>query len=177
MNTSLELPDGKAEILLVDVQPVPGILICGAGPDAVPISQLVADLGWDCHIIDHRSHYARPERFPGPARVIYAPAADLASEVALKAIDAAVIMSHHLENDFHYLEACLSEPGISYIGILGPTTRREKLLARVDRHDAVVFGPVGLDIGAELPESIALSVVAEIHAVLNQRQGGSLTAS
>jgi len=174
-DTSLVLPDGTADVLMVDIQPVPGILICGAGPDAVPVVKLITGLGWQCIVADHRSHYARAGRFPGAARVIHSRPGDLAMSVTLADIDAAVIMSHNLEHDFSYLEMCLSTADLSYIGILGPAARRKKLLERVDKKTAVVFGPVGLDIGAELPESIALSVVAEIHAVLNQRSGGSLT--
>ena len=171
----LEMPAGPVDVLVVDIKPVPRVLICGAGPDAVPIAQVIAGLGWEYVVIDHRSHFANSDRFPGAWSVIHARPDALASEVVLADVDAVVIMSHHLENDSSYLEACVSIPEISYIGILGPASRRQKLLNRVDHKGTQVFGPVGLDIGAELPESIALSTVAEIHAVLNQRDGGSLT--
>jgi xanthine/CO dehydrogenase XdhC/CoxF family maturation factor len=168
-------PGRDAELLLINIQPAPTILICGGGPDALPIARLVTDLGWGCIIIDHRSHYAQAGRFPAAASVIHGRPETLADQVALAEIDAVVIMSHHLDNDAVYLEACIKATGIRYIGILGPASRRAKLLARVDSSRSQVFGPVGLDIGAELPESIALSTVAEIHAVLNERDGGSLT--
>lgn len=172
---TLQLPAATADVLLVDIRPVPKVLICGAGPDALPLSRLIAELGWESIITDHRAHYAKNRRFPGATRVVHARPEALADEVDLTDIDAAVIMSHHLDNDFCYLQACLSVADISYIGILGPASRREKLLVRLESREVTVFGPVGLDIGAELPESIALSVVAEIHAVLNQRRGNSLT--
>ena len=175
LEKSIELPGGRVDVLLVDIQPAPKILVCGAGPDAGPITQLVTDLGWECVVVDHRAHYAQPGRFPAGASIIQIPAKDMATAVDLTEIDAAVIMSHHLENDLLYLDACLGADGISYIGILGPSLRREKLLARCKKTSTALFGPVGLDIGAELPESIALSAVAEIHAVLNGRSGGILT--
>ena len=90
------------------------------------------------------------------------------------ALDAAVIMSHHLENDSRYL-AQLAPAGIPYIGVLGPRARRDRLLQMAGCPEARVYGPVGLDIGAELPAAIALAVAAEIHAVLNARDGISLT--
>ena len=172
---AIEIGDDDAEILLVDIPPPPKVLICGAGPDAIPFAKLITDLGWECLVTDYRSHYARSGRFPAAVVVTHTPAGTLDTSAELSDVDAAVIMSHHLENDFHYLQACLSIAGIKYVGILGPAARREKLLARIEINHTVVFGPVGLDIGAELPESIALSAVAEIHAVLNQRDGGSLT--
>ena len=100
----------------------------------------------------------------------------LSELVDLDSIDAAVVMSHHLENDSVYL-AQLAGREISYIGCLGPRARRQRLKDMAGCPEQRVFGPVGLDIGAELPESIALSLVAEIHAVLNQRSGLPLTPS
>ena len=85
-----------------------------------------------------------------------------------------VIMSHHLENDAEYLRQVAGAPP-AYVGVLGPAARRERLFEMAGCRNLPAFGPVGLDIGAELPESIALSIAAEIHAVLNQRDGQSLT--
>ena len=99
----------------------------------------------------------------------------LLSEVMnLQDVDAAVIMSHHLENDARDLEQ-VSAFNIPYIGALGPRARKERLREISGRRDVEIYGPAGLDIGAELPSSIALSIAAEIHAVLNQRNGCSLT--
>jgi len=83
-------------------------------------------------------------------------------------------MSHHLENDGAYLGQ-LAAYNVPYIGLLGPRSRRDRLLEMNPGKDLEVHGPVGLDIGAELPASIALSIAAEIHAVLNNRDGLPLT--
>ena len=94
------------------------------------------------------------------------------------AVDAAVIMSHHLDNDASYLRQLTQHPdgsALRYIGVLGPAARRDRLKEMAQCPQQLVYGPVGLDIGAELPESIALAILAEIHAVLNGRDGQSLT--
>ena len=98
----------------------------------------------------------------------------LGESIDLDGLDAVVIMSHHLENDCEYLKS-VAGLDIPYIGVLGPKARRERLCDMAGCSDREVYGPVGLDIGAELPSAIALSLVAEIHAVLNHRKGIPLT--
>jgi xanthine dehydrogenase accessory factor len=149
-------------------------LICGAGPDAVPLARLLAELGWETVVVDHRPAFARANRFPAGCTVLQTRPERLAEVLAPESLDAAVIMSHHLENDTAYL-GCLAPYDISYVGVLGPRARRMRLAKLSGLSGGTIFGPVGLDIGAELPASIALAVVAEIHAVLNQRDGRSLT--
>ena len=83
-------------------------------------------------------------------------------------------MSHHLENDGVYLGQ-LAQFEIPYVGVLGPRARRERLMDLAKCRDREIYGPIGLDIGAELPSAIALAAAAEIHAVLNGRSGSTLT--
>jgi xanthine/CO dehydrogenase XdhC/CoxF family maturation factor len=150
------------------------VLICGAGPDAVPVAEILAGLGWQVVLIDHRPAFARQERFPESCQVVLARPKEMAGRLDLDDIDAAVVMSHHLENDALYLRQ-LAAHNISYLGVLGPAARRKRLCEMAACGAKKIYGPVGLDIGAELPESIALSLAAEIHAVLNDRNGVSLT--
>jgi xanthine/CO dehydrogenase XdhC/CoxF family maturation factor len=166
--------DGAGEAIVVHVPPAPRVLICGAGPDAVPLARLLADLGWDTVVADHRPAFAKADRFPARCTVLQTRPERLAEVLAPESLDAAVVMSHHLENDSAYL-GCLAPHDIPYIGVLGPRARRIRLAKRAGISERTVFGPVGLDIGAELPAAIALAVAAEIHAVLNKRDGRSLT--
>lgn len=166
--------DGAGEAIVVHLPPPPRVLICGAGPDAVPLARLLAELGWDTVVVDHRPAFAKAERFPAQCTVLQTRPERLAEVLEPESLDAAVVMSHHLENDSAYL-VCLAPHGIPYIGVLGPRARRMRLAKLAGISERTVFGPVGLDIGAELPASIALSVAAEIHAVLNKRDGRSLT--
>lgn len=162
------------EALVIHLPPTPRVLICGAGPDAVPLARLLAELGWEVVVTDHRPAFARPDRFPPGCAVLQARPEKLAEALTPASMDAAVVMSHHLENDGAYL-ACLAPHDIPYIGVLGPRARRLRLAKQAGCSDRVIFGPAGLDIGAELPASIALAIAAEIHAVLNQRDGRFLT--
>jgi xanthine/CO dehydrogenase XdhC/CoxF family maturation factor len=163
-----------AEAMLINVPPQPRVLLCGAGPDAVPVARQITSLGWDCHIVDHRPAFARADRFPVGCTVVMTRPEKMPEAVNLREMDAAVIMSHHLENDAAYLAGLTGTP-LRYIGVLGPRARRNRLKKMAGNPDLQIYGPVGLDIGAELPESIALSITAEIHAVLNERDGLSLT--
>ena len=170
----IEVASGKVEVLLIPIMPPPAILICGAGHDALPVARLAVEMGWDCTIVDHRSGFARADHFPTQCNVFVLQASELSTRVSLDQYDATIIMSHHLEYDRHYLRQAI-EAGIPYIGLLGPRKRRNRLLSEIGVQDVHVHGPAGLDIGAEMPESIALAIIAEIHAFLNQRQGGKLT--
>jgi len=81
-------------------------------------------------------------------------------------------MSHQFEHDLRYLERLLASP-LKYIGLLGPTKRRDKLLAecktQFSEHEGRVFGPIGLDIGTGSAETIALAIISEIQAVRNKK--------
>lgn len=173
-----EIDHPGAGVMLVNIPPQPRVLLCGGGPDAVPLARQFASLGWQCTVVDHRPAFARAERFPDSCRVVLTRPQQLAEHVNLHRLDAAVIMSHHLENDAGYLRALTpaAEAGsLRYVGVLGPTARRDRLRDMAECEGLAVRGPVGLDIGAELPEGIALSIAAEIHAVLNDRDGLALT--
>jgi xanthine/CO dehydrogenase XdhC/CoxF family maturation factor len=168
------------------VVPVPRLVVCGSGPDAAPVVRLAAPLGWDVTVVDHRaSAHAHPERFPG-ARVVSCPdplalAAALGDAVPLGRRTAAVVMSHHFARDASYVQALLASE-VAYVGLLGPRTRTERVLAELAargaapgaRAGARLHGPVGLDVGGDGPEAIALAIVAEASAALNGRGGGHL---
>ncbi len=164
-------------VLLIHLPPQPRVLICGAGPDSVPVAYQFAELGWDCLVADHRAGHARADRFADSCTTIVTRPEKLNQAIDLQHIDAAIIMSHHLENDAAYLRqlAALLGSSLTYLGVLGPGSRRDRLCEMANCPREQVHGPVGLDIGAELPEAIALSIAAEIHAALNQRNGLSLT--
>jgi len=167
-----------ADVMFINIPPVPRVLLCGGGPDAVPVARLVSNLGWSCVIADHRSSFARADRFPAGSQVVLTRPDGLAKVLDLNSIDAAVVMSHHLENDAAYLRQLaphVASGRLHYIGVLGPAARRHRLQEMAGCPGLTVHGPAGLDVGAELPEAIALSILAEIHAVLNQRDGQSLT--
>ena len=171
---TMEMTDGSVKVLLIPIMPPPAILICGAGPDALPVARLAVEMGWECTIVDHRSGFARADRFPSACYVIELQANELESKVSLDHIDATVVMTHHLEHDRNYLKQVIAAK-VSYIGLLGPGARKDRLLSDIDAKATHVHGPVGLDIGAEMPDSIGLAIIAEIHTFLNRRDGRTLT--
>lgn len=162
-----------ATVMLVHMPFQVRVLLCGAGPDAVPVAEAFSNLGWEVVVADHRPAFARADRFPGGCRVTQQRPAKLQDNVDLDQIDAAVIMTHHLESDAEYLGQLCGKP-LKYLGLLGPMARKARLRDMAGCPHQPLFGPVGLDIGAELPASIALSIAAEVHAVLNRRDGHSL---
>ena len=150
----------------------PRVLLLGGGPDAAPIVELAARLAWKLTVYDHRPSYAQAAHFPAADRVVLARPDELAQRLELGSYEAAVVMSHHLPSDLEYLRA-LAASTIAYVGLLGPPHRRERLLedlgAASQELRPRLRAPVGLDLGGRTPESIALSIVAEIHAYLHER--------
>jgi xanthine dehydrogenase accessory factor len=158
---------------------ITALLICGAGPDAEPVAALAALLDWQVTVVDHRPAYIDAGRFPKAVRLIQVEASKLAASVTLDDFDAAVVMSHHLIADGRYLGA-LARSSVPYVGLLGPAARRERLIAELGEaaKDLRVRlrAPVGLDLGGRSPEAIALSIVAEIQAVVHSRPGMPFSA-
>ena len=152
----------------------PKLLLLGAGPDAAPVVDLAARQSWKVTVVDHRPAYAQAEHFPAAERVILARPEQLASSIDLRHFSAAVVMSHHLPSDLEYLRSLAATP-IAYVGLLGPGVRRDRLLSDLGPQAAGslrprLHAPVGLALGGRSPESIALAIVAEIHAFVH---GGS----
>ncbi len=142
------LPDG--EVLVEVIRPQRAIVIFGGGPDVEPVVRLAQQSGFRAGVITTRDH------------------------VDVGDYDAAVVMTHNFERDVDILRTLLASR-IGYIGLLGPRSRGDELLAELGAtHDSRIFSPIGLDLGAETPEEIALSIVAEIQAVLNARSARAL---
>jgi len=148
----------------------PKLLLLGAGPDAAPVVDFAARLSWRVTLVDHRPAYADATHFPGAERVVHARPEELLSIADPSHFSAAVVMSHHLPSDLEYLRA-LAATRVPYIGLLGPAVRRERLLADLEGDAEKIrqrlHAPVGLPIGGRSPESIALAIVAEIHAFVH----------
>ncbi|WP_191621448.1 XdhC family protein [Marinihelvus fidelis] len=164
--------DDTPAVFALPISPPPRVLVCGAGPDAVPLAAQVRALGWRCLVLDHRAAYADPARFASGVDVWLQRPGTLA-QAELETIDAAIIMSHHVEHDLAYLR-CLSAHPPAWVGLLGPAKRKATLLERLGENTMTVYGPAGLDIGAEMPAAVALSIVAAIHAHMHGRDGMAL---
>lgn len=158
------------------------LVICGGGPDVVPVASLAAAQGWNVTVVDHRAaEDARPERFPTASACVCTAPESLASTVVIGDRTAVIVMSHNYPRDLEYVAAALRSRA-AYVGALGPRRRTERMLAelaaRGDTFDDVALArlhaPIGLDIGGDGPEAIALSIIAEVMAVSGDREGGFL---
>lgn len=171
---TIEFNGRKLEIFATPITLPPSLLLCGGGPDAIPITSFAAALNWRVILFDHRPAFAQSANFPQGTRVILGQPNELARRIDISKIDAAVIMSHHFPSDVEYLrQLAHSPPG--YVGALGPALRRERLLTEAGAQTEVVmrgriYGPAGLAIGAKSPESIALSIVAQAYAICGARK-------
>ncbi len=172
---SMDTDEPAANLLWITLEPPPTLLLCGGGPDVLPVVDLACFMGWRVEIVDHRPAYADPRRFPAAVVVRLLRPAPLKSFRSGACPTAAIVMSHHLDTDRNWLSALAQDPP-DFVGLLGPAPRREKLLAALDAGErqalaGVLRAPVGLDLGGRSPESIALAIVSEIQAALHQRQG------
>lgn len=165
-----------ATFLIAPVELPPRLLVLGAGPDAMPLVEIAGLMNWHVTVLDHRPAYAVAERFPRAQRVALNPAGELPGELRSARYDAAVVMSHHLLSDQAYLTALAEHEAVPYVGLLGPAPRRARLMQEIgelsQRLQGRLRGPIGLDIGAKTPETIALAIVSEIQAVLAGHPGG-----
>lgn len=170
---------GDAAVSFEIVKPAVRLVVCGGGPDVVPLVRLGRELGWNLTVVDHRpvtdDHQAR---LPG-ALLIECPEPEAIGDcVSLTPATAVVVMSHNYARDLQYVRALIAS-GAGYIGVLGPRARTERMLAELTELERAraadrLFGPIGLDLGGDGPEAIALSIVAEVSAVLARRGGGHL---
>ncbi len=159
------------KVLVYPLQPIPRLLVLGAGVDAVPLVEFAERLGWRVTVCDHRRSYLQRGDLGAAENIVELRPDHLAEAVDLDAWDACVVMSHHLASDRSYLAALADRP-IPWVGVLGPKARRERLLRELGdgagNLHGKLRGPVGLDIGANDPASIALSIMAELTAELTR---------
>ena len=173
-----ELREGNlagCKFFMESLTPPVQLLVCGAGTDAQPLVAQAAALGWRVIVMDRRADFARTARFPEAQRVIVANDASAFDQLKLDTRTAAVVMSHSFAQDTFFLESLLARP-LGYLGVLGSRRRTLDLLARLGRDSMPpgLHAPAGLDIGAETPEQIALSILSEIQATFAGRPGGAL---
>lgn len=166
-------------VFLLPLSLPPRILVLGAGPDVMPLVDFAARLNWRVTLVDHRPSYANAAHFPTAEAVILARPESLASALDLRAFAGAIVMSHHLPSDLLYLRA-LATSTVPYVGLLGPPARRDKLLADLGtlaaRLRPRLHAPIGLPLGGRAPESIALAIIAELHAFVHTGAGGPASA-
>jgi xanthine/CO dehydrogenase XdhC/CoxF family maturation factor len=174
------LPTG-CEIFAETIAPPVSLVIFGAGDDARPLARLADELGWQVTVADPRAEFATRERFPTAHGLVVSPADELVARAAPAPDALTVVMTHRYVHDVPVLCALLPRP-LAYLGLLGPKQRAERILTDLAADGleitpqlrARLHAPVGLDLGAENPGEVALSIVAEMRATLAARDGRPL---
>ena len=176
--------DGRAVKIFVEtlLPPVP-LVVFGAGHDALPVVELARGLGWQTEVVDPQARPASLSRFAAADRVTLARPEEVAARVRVTPRTLTLLMSHNYSHDLALLKFLLASPA-RYVGVMGPRERTERMLRELSAGEdpfrpeeadlARLHAPAGLDIGANAPAEVALSIVAEMRAVLEGRRGGSL---
>lgn len=167
--------DGIGVLVETLLPPVP-LVVFGAGPDVVPLVRLARELGWRVEVVDLRAREASVQRFRMADRVTLARPEEFSSHVHVGSRTMAVVMSHDYALDLAALRFLLASPA-RYVGVMGASHRTGRMLRELGADDlelARLHAPAGLDIGADGPVEIALSIVAEMRAVLGGRGGAML---
>jgi xanthine/CO dehydrogenase XdhC/CoxF family maturation factor len=176
-----ETVEGQREVFFDIITPPRSLVIFGAEHDALPVVRMARSVGWHTTVVDTKARRATAERFGEADEVLLCRAESVAGQVPFSPNTAAVVMTHNYPDDMELMMVLLKSP-VCYLGILGPKQRTMKLLADVGAAGsknttfnlARLHSPIGLDIGAETPEEIALAIISEIQATCAGRGAGLL---
>lgn len=186
---SYQLHNGVVEVFIEVIQPPLQLIIFGAGHDAVPVLRFAKELGWNVTVVDTRQALATQNRFAEADTIVLSRPENISDCVAVSDSASAhaglrtvaVVMTHNYLHDLELLKTLLPSQ-VCYLGILGPKSRTERLLEELRQIGTQptleqmhrLYAPIGLDIGADTPEEIALSIIAGIQAVITNRLGNQL---
>ncbi len=159
------------------IQPGIKLIIFGGGFDARPVSQLAKSLGWEVEVTDECAAHIAPLFFPTADKLSLCQRQFIDRDFNVTPYTACVLMSHNYEYDRDVLRKLITTPA-PYIGIMGPRKRFDKMLNEglivTDEQMNRIHSPIGLDIGAEAPDEIAVAIISEIQAKFSNRDGNFL---
>lgn len=172
---------GTAEVFIERIDPGIELIIFGAGYDVVPVARLARELGWQVTVTDDCVAHLSPKRFPVATCVLFADRTAVIDQLTITERTAAVLMSHNFDYDRAVLRTLLTTD-VPYIGMLGPRKRFDKMRVEFEKDGQFftetdydrVHSPIGLDLGAETSDEIALSIIAEVKTFFTKRTGGFL---
>ena len=178
-----EVAGGSLKVFVEALVPPVPLVVFGAGQDTLPVVELARSLGWQTEVVDPQARPASLARFAAADRVTLARPEEVGARVSITPRTLALLMSHNYSHDLELLKFLLASPA-RYVGVMGPRKRTERMLRELAAADEAfrlgeeererLYSPAGLDIGANAPAEIALSIVAEMRAVLDGRRGGRL---
>jgi xanthine/CO dehydrogenase XdhC/CoxF family maturation factor len=158
------------QIFFEVLPPPPHLIVAGAGDDARPLVEFAAEAGFRVTLVDHRPALLVPEQYPWAARLVLARPQDQGIVLPPASRSLAVVKAHSLAIDREWARRLLAA-GVPYVGMLGPRARTESVLREIGLPgDERVYGPVGLDLGADGPRQVAIAIVAELLAFIAGRE-------
>ncbi|MCZ4225111.1 XdhC family protein [Pedobacter rhodius] len=157
------------------IPPPVQLIIAGAGNDAQPLAEMANILGWEVIVADGRQTHCSMQRFPAAKQILIAKPEQVLPKIQIDGQTAFVLMTHNYNYDAALLNLLL-DTNAPYIGTLGPKKKLIRMLEELNQTEQEfrINGPIGLDIGAETAEEIAISILAEIKTVLSGASAGML---
>lgn len=163
------------------IKPPVSVIIIGAGNDVMPVVGMADILGWETTVVDGRANYAKKERFASACSILVAKPEQALEQIVIDERTVFLLMTHNYNYDMAMLKQLLQR-NVTYIGMLGPKKKRERILDELkdegvsftEQQLSILHSPVGLDIGAETSEEIAISILAEIKAFFANKDVQSL---
>lgn len=173
--------NNNSEALIEYITPPVSLVIAGAGNDVQPLAKMAEIAGWEITIAEGRATHATRKRFPEAKQIWVGKPEQVFENINIDHQTYFVLITHNYQYDLAMLKLLL-QTDCSYIGILGPKTKLNRMfddllsegIKVTEEQLKRIYGPIGLDIGAETSEEIALSIVAEIKAMMSGKTGTSL---
>ena len=163
------------------IKPAVSLVVIGAGNDAIPVIKMADILGWETTVADGRPNYAKQERFVKECRILVSKPENVLEQLSVDELTVFVLMTHNYNYDLAMFRQLIQKK-VMYLGMLGPRKRLKRMVDELKEEGVeltpeqlfFIYSPIGLDIGAETSEEIAVSILAEIKAMLSGRDGQSL---
>ncbi len=172
----IPVEDNQQQFLMAYCHPPVSLIVVGAGNDAIPLVAMAHQLGWQITVVDGRASHANTQRFSLATSILSAKPKEAFAQLITDELTAVVLMTHNYNYDLEMLQL-LNDTDVAYIGMLGPAAKRNRMLEELEQNGIIVsdtmkakmYGPTGLNLGAETAEEIAVSVTAEIMAVIQKK--------
>ena len=164
---------GKMEFFIEPLMPAPHVYIFGGGHVALPLARFASQIGFSYTIVEDRKEFAQKDRFPDAKDIIIAAAADVSEKILFKESDYITIVTRSHDLDYESLKVVLNNQ-VKYIGLIASKIKKKQIFARLkeegfpEKKIKQIHSPIGLDIAAQTPEEIAISIVAELIKVKNK---------
>ncbi|MGG3468589.1 XdhC family protein [Neobacillus pocheonensis] len=153
-------PEVTADLYIHSFEPKPRLIVFGAGRDAVPLVKLASQTGFSVLVSDWRPGLCKQELFPDATQILVGVPNEVIPKLQLSSSDSVIVTTHHFQRDKEILKL-LQNKKLRFLGVIGSKLRTERLLEG-NGIPPEISSPVGISIGAEGPEEIAVSIVAEL---------------